>query len=89
MPAGFETDFASVPYFARWYVDVVDPDILFPAIIHDYLYQIRGELPGLKLSRKQCDEVLRDAMTAIKAPNVKTFTVFKAVRFGGGFAWTS
>lgn len=91
VPTGFETDFASVPYFARWYVDVVDPDILYPAIIHDWLYQERGELPTIlqPLSRAEADGVLREAMRAIGAPAVKVALVHRAVRLGGGKAWDS
>lgn len=89
VPAGFETDFASVPFAARWYVDSTDPDILFPSIIHDWLYQNRGEIPGLAqaLTREQADGVLREAMRAIGSPTLKTTFAYRAVRLGGWHAW--
>ena len=87
VPAGFETDFASVPFAARWYVDSTDPDILFPAIVHDWLYQNRGQIEGRTLSREQSDGVLREAMQAIGAPALKTRFAYRAVRLGGWHAW--
>lgn len=89
VPAGFDTDFASVPFAARWYVDATDPDILYPAIVHDWLYQNRGEIPGLdqKLTREQCDGVLREAMQQIGSPGLKVAIVYRAVRLGGWHAW--
>src|SRR5437764_1311818 len=37
VPAGFVTDFASVPWYARWLISVLGRHSI-PAIVHDYLY---------------------------------------------------
>jgi len=39
VPAGFVTDYASIPKYLRWYINSDDPKIMGPAFIHDFLYQ--------------------------------------------------
>lgn len=48
VPCGFETDFASIPFGVR---DLFPPMGLWgrPAIIHDFLYRIRGEVERVPL----------------------------------------
>ncbi len=90
VPTGFETDFASVPHFARWYIDVVDPDILYPAIVHDWLYQNKGKInESLILSRKESDKVIKEAMHTVGAHNLKINIAYGAVRLGGWVAWNT
>lgn len=59
---GFRTDGASVPFIFRfvrkkWY----DKEILknLGAITHDALYALGGEINGKKLTREECDDILR------------------------------
>ena len=40
VPAGFETDFGSVPRLVRWAVSVVDG--LEGSLVHDFLYRVPG-----------------------------------------------
>jgi hypothetical protein len=88
VPAGFTSDFASVPRAARWYVDDDDPDILYPSIIHDYLYACGGRLPnGHVYTRAQADQVLREAMQAVDARPDRIQVVYLAVRAGGAEHW--
>ena len=88
VPAGFVTDFGSVPAFAKWYVDDDDPDLLFPSLPHDLLYSCQGDLgDGRKLTRYQADCVLREAMQACGAPEFKATVVFRSVRVGGAGNW--
>ena len=58
VPAGFETDFASVPrlpiIFSLW-----GNRAHREAVVHDYLYSL-GSIPDL--SRSECDKIFRDAM---------------------------
>lgn len=91
VPAGFSTDAASVPPAVKFYIDDDDPDILYAAVIHDWLYFNHGftDEGGRhnSLDRKQADEVLREAMLACGAPRFKTWVAWKAVRIFGGAAW--
>jgi len=81
---GLISDFASVPRTAHWYVDKDSPAILYGSIIHDYLYRVAGKLPGGRtLTRRQCDEVLREAMVACGARPSQARVVYWSVRAGG------
>jgi hypothetical protein len=88
VPSGFLTDGASVPRPVWALLANSDPDILYPAFAHDYLYAVWGKIPnGLTLTRQQCDETLRELMQAIGAPAWKAGLVYAAVRAGGKAAW--
>ena len=63
-PAGFLTDFASVPALTKAYLDDDSPAILFGSVIHDWLYTRGGVLEKLTLPRLQADAILREAMLA-------------------------
>lgn len=89
VPAGFVSDFASVPRLVRWYVDDDDPAILPGSIVHDYVYGRRGMLEGRKISRAEADALLRDAMLTAGAGKTLAAVVHAAVRLGGGAHWDS
>lgn len=89
VPAGFHTDFASIPRIAWRYIDPEDPAILFASVIHDYLYSLKGVLPtSQEYTRKQADEVLVEAMAACGARWDQRKIVYAAVRVGGGTNWS-
>jgi len=59
---GFMSDGASSPSFAQSFVpDIKKGDDVYNAapFIHDGLYMHRGETDGCKLSREECDDILR------------------------------
>lgn len=89
VPEGFTTDFASVPRPVWSYISPEDPVILFPSVVHDHLYTVRGALPNLPqaLSRLACDNILREAMLACGARPTQAWVVYQAVRLGGGGHW--
>ena len=87
IPDGFLTDGASVPRPVWALLDNSDPDILYPAFAHDFLYSMRGEMPGRVLTRQQCDAVLAEQMEVVGAPRWKIATVYRALRIAGGPAW--
>lgn len=89
IPAGFETDWASIPGFARAYLSGDDPRILVPSLAHDWLYNQAGCFNVLEkpLDRQQCDDVLRRLMVFCGASNPRAYTVYLAVRAGGGSHW--
>jgi len=86
-PAGMATDFASVPRIAYSYISPESPAILFAAIIHDFLYGVFGQLPNRRLTRAECDSVLREAMLACGARPTQAAVVHRAVRMFGGSHW--
>ncbi len=87
---GFETDFASIPRFAR---------LLIPklgrynkaAVIHDAIYQGAHAVPYNVLyggfSRKEADDVFLAGMIALGVAPWKRRLMYIAVRLGGSFAW--
>jgi len=84
IPAGFQTDLASVP---RILWSIIAPNyaaFVAPAILHDYLYSC-GNLGD----RRFADEVLYNAL---KAQEVSTYTAMKfymAVRLFGASHFNS
>ena len=88
VPAGFKTDFASIPRAAWGFLDPEDPIIAWPSVIHDYLYTCKGKLPdGTKYNREKADSVLREAMEACGAASLIRQSVYQAVKAFGGAHW--
>lgn len=88
VPAGYKTDFASIPRAAWEFLDPEDPIIAWPSVIHDYLYTCKGKLPdGTKYKREQADAVLREGMEACGAASLIRESVYQAVRAFGGSHW--
>lgn len=82
VPAGFVTDFASIPRAFWTILPPTGPMYGKAAVVHDYLYQ-NGGLG--KYTRAQCDLVFRDAMAVLGVSGIKRQTMYLAVRlFGGG-----
>lgn len=79
VPAGFRTDFASVPTWLHW---------LFPpagqyaavAVLHDWLYR------KTTCSRFLADALFREGMEAAEVPLWRRVTMYYAVRIFGGAA---
>jgi Protein of unknown function (DUF1353) len=100
VPAGFTTDFASVPHFLQSIIANNDPDIELPAIIHDWLYQNRGNIFAddrsyLHFKRAECDAILRTAMKErVRCARhsqshyfCRRWAAWSAVRVGGWVPW--
>ena len=89
IPSGFLTDLASVPQVFQNVVLNNDPTILRPSILHDWLYQTGGTPRNtwFKFTRAQADEILREGMAECGAGWCRRWTVWSAVRLGGGRAW--
>lgn len=87
-PAGFRTDFASVPRVAQGIIDATN--LVAPgSIAHDWLYATRGLVaPGLpRISRARADHVLLRACLANGMSEPEALLIFNAVRIGGQSAW--
>ena len=80
VPAGFITDFTSVP---RVFWDILPPwgKYGFAAVIHDWLYYDQS------LTRDQADDILLDAMSAMGVSEVDRITIYAAVHKAGQHAW--
>ena len=82
VPAGFITDFASVPRPFWW---------LFPqwgkygnaAVIHDYLYWIQDD----KYPKQRADEIFLEGMLVLGVGKVTAKILYWAVRLAGRWAW--
>jgi len=77
VPAGFETDFASIPKCLWWYIAPSSPQIRDAAVIHDFLYSTQ------LVPRLCADTILREAMKSLGASILQRTLVYTAVRIGG------
>jgi hypothetical protein len=80
VPAGFETDFASVPRVPVIYVLYADRNRK-AATLHDYLYRNRV------FDRSTCDALFREAMIADGESLAVSWAMWAGVRIGGIFAY--
>jgi hypothetical protein len=82
VPAGFVTDFASIPR-VFWSLLPTDGDYAYAAVIHDYLYWTQIQ------PRATSDQIFRMAMQDFKISIWKIETIYEAVRLAGASAWTA
>lgn len=83
IPAGFITDFASIPrLFWRW-MPPTDRRIGKIAVVHDWYYRS----PEISVSREQADNALRAGMKVLGANRFDREVVYYAVRAGGSGAF--
>jgi hypothetical protein len=80
VPAGFVTDFASVPR-AFWSLLPPAGTYQLAAVVHDFLYWDQA------CTREQADGLLRAAMIESRVEPAKRTIIYEAVRRGGGGAW--
>ena len=85
VPPRFETDFASIPRIARFYLSPTSKHIRLPAVIHDYIYVHLCHL----YTKEMADCILVEAMSEVKSPcrPSKRRMVYYAVKFGGKGNW--
>ncbi len=80
-PARYETDFASIPPFARWLISPFGRHAE-AAVIHDWLYAI-GE-PGDRQARKTADRAFRMALRSVRVGFFVRSIMHWSVRLAGG-----
>ena len=80
VPAGFKTDFASVPRVPLVYLAYGDRAHR-EAVVHDFLYDY-GKYP-----RSWCDHVFYEAMGSRGKPLFVRAGMWAGVRLGGWVAW--
>jgi hypothetical protein len=80
VPAGFVTNFASVPRVPVVY-ELTGNTSSMAATVHDYLYTTHA------VSRDVADAVLREASAATKVPGWRRWIMWTGVRVFGGSHW--
>jgi hypothetical protein len=99
VPEGYETNFASIPWYFRWLINPIDPEIVVAALVHDWLVQEWGDtdknIPSSIFTDNeyggvydivdwnQAAAVLREIMSECSAPLWKRQCVYLAVRIHG------
>ena len=85
IPAGFWTDFASVP---RMFWSILPPfgEYTRAAVLHDFLYYAQN-INGLPITRAWADKAFLDGMKYLGVNWITRYTMYSAVRMGGIFAW--
>lgn len=82
IPAGFTTDFATVPRMFWSFISSDDKDIREASVVHDYLYSNRCSYTHDRLT---ADIILRDGMRYLGAPKYKYLTAYYIVRIFGKY----
>jgi hypothetical protein len=81
VPQGMITDFASIPRGLWDHLSPDDPIILFPSVVHDFLYGQGGKISDtLTITREQADAVLREAMEVCGAGSFIRDAVYQFVQ---------
>lgn len=76
VPAGFQTDFASIPKNIHWLLHPVGP-YGKAAVLHDYLYD-----KGLR-TKAEADLIFLEAMGVLKVPKYIRYAMYYAVKYFG------
>lgn len=83
VPAGFRTDFASIPRPMQGVLDAVN-DVSPGSVVHDFLYtSLMFE------DRATADRIFYDALRANGVGWMRARAMWLGVRIGGGGAWAS
>lgn len=84
VPAGFETDGASIP---RCFWNLLSPfgDYFPSSVVHDWLYS-----PGNTIfTRGESDFIFHEAMLNVNVPWFRREIIYQSVRFCGGSSFKS
>lgn len=81
IPAGFLTDYASIPKMFRNIYEPTGP-ARFPAILHDFLYGKLGGAPYYK-TRRESDDLFLEAMQLVGVDLAQRRIIYRAVRLFG------
>ena len=86
VPAGFETDFASIPQPFHWLISKLGR-YNKAAVLHDWLYSKSAYQYPYLVPRKLADLIFLDAMKDLGVVKWKRDLMYRAVRLGGWKAW--
>ncbi len=82
-PEAMLTDFASIPRWVWWLWPPYDPTYGKAAVIHDWLYQMAGQIPGRTYLRREANLIFMEAMESLGAGYFRRSTLFNAVELFG------
>lgn len=89
VPAGFKTDFASVPRWLPIAYAVTGGTATMAAVVHDWLYQMHALLEELAaVTRAVADSVFAEAMAVVGEPALRAWAMYQAVRLFGERAYS-
>jgi hypothetical protein len=83
IPAGYVTDFATVPRVAVWLIPRFG-SYTIAAIFHDWL--LTHELPAGRVTAVEADRLFRLALRALKVPPFRRALMWTGVRWGAAFS---
>ena len=84
IPAGFESDGASVPrFFWRIVCPPTDPQAVRAGVAHDYIYRTQPE----GWTRAEADKMFYDLLVEDGMYRCRARLAYLGVRIGGGFTW--
>lgn len=88
VPAGFETDFASIPRALTWLIPARGP-YNRPAIIHDFLYRFAPHDPTTNhyCTQARADQILREACENCDDRFSQRWAIFVGLKLGGWLTW--
>jgi hypothetical protein len=78
VPAGFDTDFASIPQLFWFHVAPFKANLVAASILHDYMYACPD-----KLTRRYADDVFYSALISEGVNGNDALKFYYAVRFAG------
>lgn len=97
IPKGFQTDFYSIPAFARPLIPKSQVGWNQAAVVHDRLYlrnvvqvfdpAVGDWSPDSLITRHTADQMLYALMDDFEAPPIRHEVIYSAVRVGGGGTW--
>lgn len=85
VPAGFLTDFASVPRIPVAFL-FMGNQVHEAAVVHDWLYSTHA-FEGKPITRETADQVFREACIACGSYGWKAWLFYKGVEIGGAGPW--
>ena len=88
VPTNYVTDCASVPALF-WTIVPKDGQYDGAAVIHDYLYGLRGADLKPARTRAECDWIFLDGMAVLGVPYWKRYLMWSAVRLCGSGPWNT
>lgn len=83
IPKGYETDFASIPWWATWAIPKAGKSN-GAALLHDFAYSNLLDLP-----RSEADFMFRRALVISGVNPFTAWAMFVAVRLGGASAYNA
>lgn len=84
VPAGFDSDLGSIPWWARWLISPSDPDCAQAYMLHDWMNKLTaGRPPQMGVwSSQAAAAILYDALRCNDVPVWKAKLIFFAVCLG-------